>query len=258
MDTETQKIISDQMKILPKNVVEAIVSVDYKSKLQGITQRQKLLIDQAGKLELETTLVMIGLEPLADYTSNLQRELGVSIEKAKAIAVDVSDNIFKPIRESLYQMNQEMEEAGDEEQEGTPEEPPPRSTDSNEVGLNRDQILNEIENPSLIGKNIQPATLDTAGTIRRVVENAVEVRPSQELETLDEVPYQQDLKNAGSEVLPLGEDLGGVKSSVLETKMGGLTITSQHIVDVKPEHKLPEVEKKRPSSGVDPYREAVM
>jgi hypothetical protein len=40
--------------------------------------------------------------------------------------------------------------------------------------------------------------------------------------------------------------------------MAGMTITTQQIVEAVPENKLPPViEKKRPSSGVDPYREAI-
>jgi len=110
MDPETQKIIADQIKNLPKDVKEAIISVDYKTKLQEITKRQKLLIDQAGKLEMETTLVMIGLEPLTDFIGNIQRELGVLGTRAQEIAVDVSENIFKPIRASLKAMNEPVVE----------------------------------------------------------------------------------------------------------------------------------------------------
>jgi hypothetical protein len=40
--------------------------------------------------------------------------------------------------------------------------------------------------------------------------------------------------------------------------MSGPTVTSQQIIDVKPEIKLPEIEKKRPTSGIDPYREPLI
>lgn len=215
MDDETQKIITEQMKKLPKDVVEAIVSVDYKKKLQEITVKQKLLIDSAGKLEMETTLVMIGLEPLADYVGNLQREMGLSVVRAKEIALDVSENIFKPIRESLKKMNETVEnEEGAEEATAEP-------VISAEVNLNRDQILNEIENP----------------VPNRPVSTGIEVRPPQELETLP------------------GEEVRNIPSLV-ETKMSGITITPRQIVNAKPEIKLPEV-KKKPYGGTDPYREEI-
>lgn len=217
MDSETEKTIAEQMKKLPKDIIAAIVSVDFKSKLQEITTRQKLLIDQAGKLEMETTLVMIGLEPLADYVSNLQREMGLNIVRAKEIAMDVSEHIFKPIRESLKKMNEGEEE---EEKIEAPKDEPAGE-------LNRDQILNEIENPK---PNRQTTTV---------------MQPEERgLETLAEVPFQQDIKPP----LP----------NLIETKLGGITITTQQVVNAAPEQKLPEIEKKRPSSGADPYREPLM
>ena len=101
MDDQFKKIIGEQLIKIPADIKAAIVSIDYKTKLQEITRRQKLLIDQAGRLETETTLVLLGLEKLGDYVSNLQNELGLPIMRAKEVSLDVSENIFKPIRESL-------------------------------------------------------------------------------------------------------------------------------------------------------------
>jgi restriction endonuclease len=237
MDQETEKIIADQMKKLPKDIVAAIVSVDYKTKLQEITKRQRLLIDQAGKLEMETTLVMIGLEPLADYVANLERELGVPVMQAKQIAGDVSEHIFKPIRESLQAMNQAVEDEEIEREQNRilgqgeiPKVAVPTTTDDN---LDRDQILNEIEDPSLI-----------------------EGEKKREIETLDETPYQQDIK-VETPVEKVEKKEEAPKPNIFETKMAGMTITSQQIVDATPEIKLPAIEKKRPSGGVDPYREEI-
>jgi hypothetical protein len=108
MDKETQKIIATQMETLPEDIKQAINSVDYKTKLQEITKKQKLLIDQAAKLEMETTLVMIGLEPMTDYIDNLQREMELSSVRAKEVAMDVDELIFKPIRVSLQKMSEEL------------------------------------------------------------------------------------------------------------------------------------------------------
>jgi len=209
VDNETQKIIEEQLKQLPADVKAAIISVDYKTKLQEITQRQKLMIDQAGKLEMETTLVMIGLEPLADFISNLQRELNLTEVRAKEVALDVSENIFKAIRDSLQKMN----EAVEEKPALVPVEP----------DLNREQILNEIENPAPLRPNSTMPVPNSQST-------TIEVRPTQEVEIK---PVQ----------------------NLMETKMSDITITTKQIIDAKTENKLPEIEKKRPTSGVDPYRE---
>lgn len=138
MDEETQKIITAQMKKLPKDVRDAISSVDYKKNLQEIVKKGRLLIDKAGKLETETTFVMLGLEPLNDYVQNISRELEIPRERAVAIAHDADELIFKNIRESLRKMNDEIPPEAEEETE---------SVD----GQSRKIILDGVENPSNIG-----------------------------------------------------------------------------------------------------------
>lgn len=247
MDEETKKIIEEQMKSLPRDVVEAIVSVDYKTKLQEIAKRQRLLIDQTGKLEMETTLVMIGLEPLADFIENLQRELVLSVIRAKEVAMDVSENIFKPIRESLRAMNgrEEVVEKGEEEET---EAPAPKFTNSNETSLNRDQILKEIEDPSLIDSSINKANKQT-----EKAENKIEIKKTAELE----IRPNQELNTVPGETV---RDITKEPTvNIWEAKMSGPTITPQEIVQAKAETKLPEIgDKKRPSSGIDPYREPLI
>lgn len=252
MDEESQKIIMEQLRIMPSDVKEAILSVDYKTKLQEITQRQKLLIDQAGKLEMETSLVMIGLEPLTDYVANLQREMGLTETRAKEIALDVSDSIFKPIRDSLRAMNGETgnEDGEDNQTEKKPKEEIIRFTNSNETILNRDQILNEIENPSIIEGGDRKIDLEkqisalTPKVDKIPKPTELEIRPAQELETLPNEKVKDVVKNT-----EIGEN-------ILQTKMTRPTIVTQQIIDAKPEIKLPEI-KKKPMSSIDPYREPV-
>ena len=259
MDEETQKIIAEQMKQLPSDVREAIISVDYQTKLQEITKRQKLLIDQAGKLEMETTLVMIGLEPLSDYIDNLQRELGVPEERAKEIALDVSQNIFKSIRDSLRQMSEDVNY--EEEFIGPNDIPddevidsradkilgqkeiPPRFTNSNEVNLNRDQLLREIEDPSLI----------EGGEIRNIDQIKETPQEPEEVSTsiAIKIPHEHEIETIPSKTVT------DIHKDILTTKMTSTTNISRQIVDVKPEIKLPEIEKKKPTSGIDPYREPI-
>jgi hypothetical protein len=231
MDSETQKTIDEQIARLPDDVRQAIISVDYKAKLQEITKRQKLLIDQAGKLEMETTLVMIGLEPLSDYMDNLQREMELPPVRAKEVAMDVDENIFKPIRVSLQKMN-----------EGTIEERAPAKTIADEeTDLDRNQVLNEIENPKIIrdgdrSMNFKQEAPKQAGTM------AIEIKPAQEIKTIPGQGVKDVARSASTDILT--------------TKMMSSTTISQKIINTKPESKLPEI-KSRPSGGIDPYREEI-
>lgn len=227
MDEETQKIIAEQLKHLPQDVREAIVSVDYQTKFQQITVRQKLLIDQAAKLDKETTLVMIGLVPLANYVKNIQEALDTNETRAKEIALDISSNIFKPIRESLQAMNMKMEEEEAVINQPTnlvDEQEVVKFTNTNETSLNRDQILREIENPSLIGQENQ---------------TTLEIRPKQEIET---VP---------------GQTVKNIFPDIVTAKMTTPTMVNVQITTATPEIKLPVIEKRKPSDGIDPYREQI-
>ncbi len=229
MDEETQKIIEEQMKKLPADVKEAIISVDYQTKLAEIAKRHRLLIDQTGKLEMETTLVMIGLEPLSDYIDNLQTELDIPITRAQEIAVNVNEAIFKPIRSSLEAMETVEEE----------DISAPKFTNSNETSLNRDQILKEIEDPSLIDEG--PKTVRTAPIVHPT---------NREQEESEKIPATEETQ---IEIRP-AQEIQEANKGILQAKMSGNTITSQQIINASTEKKLPEI-KKKPTSSVDPYRE---
>jgi hypothetical protein len=243
MDSETEKIIAEQMKNIPEDVALAIISVEYQNKLKDIIKRQKLLIDQAGKLEFETTLVMIGLEPINDYTANIQRELALTTMRAKEIAMDVSENIFKPVRASLHSMDKSLKNPDDSTG------PNDEVIDANEADLDRDQILNEIENPAIIdggaqSMNFTKSKVEIAPeTVVATQTTELEIRPEQVLEIIP----GQVVKDITKEKIV----------SVLESKMTNTTVTPPQIIEAKPSIKLPEI-KKRPSSGVDPYREPLI
>jgi hypothetical protein len=250
----TQEIIDEQVKKLPKEVRDAIVSVDYNTKLEEIYKRQKLLIDQSAKLEMETSLVMIGLEPITLYTENLQRELNLPIMRVKEIAMDVNEHIFKPIRDSLQKMSEGLfEEENTNENKGT--EPGVKSTTAEDIDLDRDQILNEIENPATIdkGDRTMAFTQSNPPHANPIKTTELEIRPEQEIEIIPGEEAKDVKAEVKKEEKPVQKNI-----DVVQSKMSGPTVTSQQIIDVKPEIKLPEIEKKRPTSGIDPYREPLI
>ena len=58
----------------PEDVRTAITSVDLRNKLRSVAEKHRLHVDQAGALENETMLVMLGLEHPRDYIQNLERK----------------------------------------------------------------------------------------------------------------------------------------------------------------------------------------
>ena len=90
---------------LPQNLREAYGSLDTTKILQEIGRKHGLLIDQIGELVNETGFLMLGATRPSDYISKLASALAVGREQAKEIAVDVNEQVFKPIRDALKQVH---------------------------------------------------------------------------------------------------------------------------------------------------------
>ncbi len=90
---------------LPPNLREAYGSVKTTEILEEIGKKHGLRIDQIGELVDETGYVMLGATPPSDYVMKLEGAVGVSRDKAKAVALDVNEQVFKPIRDALKRVH---------------------------------------------------------------------------------------------------------------------------------------------------------
>jgi len=86
---------------LPKALQSAITFADVEKKLRGLSETHKLHLDQWQKLENEVMLALLGFQPVENLETNIKNEVGIADEEAKALAVDIADTIFEPIREEL-------------------------------------------------------------------------------------------------------------------------------------------------------------
>jgi len=246
MDQDTQNIIATQMAALPEEVKAAIVAVDYPRKLEVITKNNKLLIDQAGKLETETTLVMLGLEPLEDYVANLMRELDIPKERALAIARDADELIFKSIRESLQKMNEEMIAADNAElakEQGHP---------------SKEEILAGIEKPEQIKSkegsiSVSSLPSNAPKTPAQLSPEGVEMKNDLLPEIYPEPTFPAtSVLSAKTE--PYHENISPVEN-IVRTKMTDEVIVPKEKIVIEEKTKLPE--KSKPSDSSDPYREPI-
>ncbi|OGG44333.1 hypothetical protein A2841_04130 [Candidatus Kaiserbacteria bacterium RIFCSPHIGHO2_01_FULL_48_10] len=160
---ETQQLIRERLAQIPKEVRDAINAVDLRPRLQKITEKYQLHIDQAGVLENETLFVMLGLEAPNDFPGNITRELKIPAAQAQLITTSVNEEIFMPIREALRKMfEQDAEEGVKKEHEmltATPGGITPKTTPvaetllqtpgipekSSDLDAERKQLLQEIE-----------------------------------------------------------------------------------------------------------------
>jgi hypothetical protein len=255
MNDENKKIIKDQLAILPEDVKNAITSVDYQKTLQKITRTNMLLIDQAGKLETETTLVLLGLEPLRDYAGNLSKNLGITKEKAIVIAHDVDELIFKNIRESLRKINDDMLAGEGHEMGGG------GSASGSEP--TRDAILGGIENPSVIPKIEKSVSVSSLKSNSANPEypaekfaDGVEVKKetSMELEIPPEAMVPATTVAIGPKVPPPFHENISPLDNIVEEKLSAPVEIPKASVVVEENTKLPP----KPAEKHDPYREPIV
>lgn len=113
-DTSTQDQIERRLAELPEDVRNAVLSADLGRNVQVIGQAHHLHIDQIGKLEDETMLVMLGFFDPEQFSTQLEQQLLIPAADAAAIASEINSAIFLPIRESLKHFMAERAVAAEE------------------------------------------------------------------------------------------------------------------------------------------------
>jgi len=168
--------------VLPDDVQKAIASVAVTKQIQAIGQKHQLHVDTVGALLDETQRVMKGGTHPKDYIRNLTKRLSVQDAKAKEIAVDINEQIFRPVRESLkkiHKIGEDGPEARSENRESEIENKQPIPNTKYQIPDTRNKIpvtgipstqeeaIRELEYPPRVGEkpkidatthNLQPAT----------------------------------------------------------------------------------------------------
>ncbi len=106
----SQEQVYERYAQLPEAVKDAVFAEATADKMLEIATKYGLLVTAVGALAELTGYVMVGLLHPNDFVKELASELSVPEEKARAIAEDVNQHIFKPIREHLMALHKITEE----------------------------------------------------------------------------------------------------------------------------------------------------
>lgn len=101
----TREQLNEKIKNLPEDVKNAIFSINSAEIIKNVGEKHGLHIDKIGDLGAETGYVMYGITPPKDFVTSLAKKLSLPEDKARAIAQDVNEQIFRPIRESLQKIH---------------------------------------------------------------------------------------------------------------------------------------------------------
>lgn len=228
---------------LPKDLQDAITSIDTTTALQEIGSKNNLLLDKQGELGSEVGYVMMGLTKTKDFVRNLQNRLGVNLETANSIAKDVNDKIFLKIRESLRQAQEKQVEQDQAE----------TINDLNEE-LNKDEIMKGIEDP-----------VKTFGVSGSVLNKSSAVMPPKPQQVRSFNQNQNNSPASPTKEQNRGPFVEAIPVNILESKLTStvqIPSQSENLIEKK---KLPPVPENLPTGKpktpakytVDPYREPI-
>ncbi|OHA57365.1 MAG: hypothetical protein A2114_01385 [Candidatus Vogelbacteria bacterium GWA1_51_14] len=131
--TEERKQFNERYNKLPPIVKQAIDAVETADLIQTISEAHKLHIDQMGEFSNQIGLVMLGVVKPQEFIPNLREKLKIGDEEARKIALEVNEQIFNPIRESLKQVHAMGEVAKEGEDKAGPSDGAPKELTKKEA-----------------------------------------------------------------------------------------------------------------------------
>lgn len=105
MNDESKTIAQETFDHLPQDIQEIIFSDDYQTILRNIAEDYALTKQQASQLELNTTLVLLGLVKRSDFPFVLESEMGIGEDMAEKISKEITDSILTEVWRSLDSMD---------------------------------------------------------------------------------------------------------------------------------------------------------
>jgi hypothetical protein len=179
---EVEKEMRTRFSLLPEDLQKTINSSEYQMRLYEIAKTVKLTYEQLGTLEMETTMVLLGMTPPDEFQEEIQSQLKLDPKTASEIVGQINEQVFKTIRESLKKVYTAKDQSEDAITNGlnpdqTRAELKKSGIEINKIPTNtivkpntptinpaqRDKLLSGIENPPK-GSGLSLAEQKLAGT----------------------------------------------------------------------------------------------
>lgn len=104
--TYTKQERDERYERLPQVLKEALFSADIAEKMFELGKKHALTMEKIGFMSEEAGLVVLGLTPPRIFTTTLVERLAIPPDAAEKIALEISHEIFFPLREALKQAHQ--------------------------------------------------------------------------------------------------------------------------------------------------------
>lgn len=100
-------LIRNQLEHIPAHIRTYIESDAYPRVMQSVVAQYNLHIDVASQVEIETTLLLIGLIKPSEYVANI-KAAGLTDDQAKEIAAHMNREVFMPLVDAYKNKKQEF------------------------------------------------------------------------------------------------------------------------------------------------------
>lgn len=101
--------LKTRFELLPTELQQVILSSDYQMKLFEVAKKHKLTYEKLGQLELETTMVILGMTPPDEYKAEVAEQMNLSGADLDNVVMEINEQVFQPIREKLMGIYSEEE-----------------------------------------------------------------------------------------------------------------------------------------------------
>jgi hypothetical protein len=101
--------LKTRFELLPTELQQVILSSDYQLQLFEVAKKHKLTYEKLGQLELETTMVILGMTPPDEYKLEIAEQMGLSGADLDNVVMEINEKVFMPIREKLMALYSEDE-----------------------------------------------------------------------------------------------------------------------------------------------------
>ena len=220
---------------LPTEIQDVLIRYDTSEHLWKIGEKHKLQIDKVGIMHDLSMDVMMGIIASKNFVRELQNELGIPALDASALARDIDEEIFKPIKNTMIKLY------GD----GAPYKPSSTlvqfyEEEEEHQALDKNTLLKEIENPAeavVRREEVKTTELETVEEVKELKDMARLLTPErsdggQEKKFTPPNPPQKGGQEAGPS-LPLGKGQGWVNpegiSSTLD-KIASLKLSKTFVM----------------------------
>ena len=230
----TTEQLNQKYKMLPKKLQDFILSGESTNSVKVIGKKHNIHVDKIGLLGEEVWLTMLGANRAVDFIKNIKARLDLPDEQANAIAKDVNEKLFLPMRESLKE-----------------------TADSS---VDEPKVQQEIHHPQLDQKPEEKPDLEVKPQIEQKQEKPINIIDKEEesKEIKNQIIKQQAIHQTAPPPVNLPTAESSDNQEQEEPQVQDVNTKNQPSDGVKGDIKqnIPDIEKKKPFSA-DPYREPI-